>query len=101
VELPFLTLDFFGSSTLLYPILGYPDELTQVWSNLINNALQAMNFQGCLEISVFQKDSAIVVSIADSGGGIAPEIQIMDKHTSIVKASGQPGHTKFSVWSPI
>lgn len=37
------------------PIRCYPDELNQVWTNLIHNAIQAMNNQGKLEISVEQK----------------------------------------------
>ena len=33
-------------------VLCYPDELNQVWNNLIHNALQAMNNNGILEISI-------------------------------------------------
>ena len=36
-------------------ILAYPDELNQVWSNLIQNAIQAMTGQGTLEIAVFRQ----------------------------------------------
>jgi two-component system, NtrC family, sensor kinase len=65
-------------------ILCYPDELNQVWTNLIHNAIQAMDSQGILEVKVhlwtdFEKlvlqKPAIVVSIIDNGSGISPEIQ--------------------------
>ena len=72
------------------PILCYPDELTQVWANLIHNAIQAMQGRGRLEISVDNSQEAesslqeaeaesrkqyIVVEICDSGSGIPEEIQ--------------------------
>jgi two-component system, NtrC family, sensor kinase len=62
-------------------IFCYPDELTQVWSNLISNAIQAMQYKGNLAITVFEQseldgqDRQIVVQIADSGPGIDPKIQ--------------------------
>lgn len=59
------------------PLLCWPDELNQVWTNLIQNALQAMDFRGRLEI-VVRPDTApeggVVVEIRDSGAGIAPEV---------------------------
>lgn len=70
------------------PILCYPYELQQVWMNLIQNALQAMNYQGTLEITVGSRQKTedtthhpppsaqyIVVSITDSGCGISEEIK--------------------------
>lgn len=65
----------------ILPIFCYPDELTQVWSNLISNAIQAMQYKGNLAIAVFEQselngqDPQIVVQIADSGPGIDPKIQ--------------------------
>ncbi|NJL45270.1 MAG: GHKL domain-containing protein [Leptolyngbyaceae cyanobacterium SM2_3_12] len=56
-------------------ILHNPDELTQVWVNLIDNALYAMGQQGVLEIRVTQQDHRIVVTITDSGCGIPIELQ--------------------------
>jgi signal transduction histidine kinase len=59
----------------------FPDELHQVWTNLIHNAIQAMNGQGTLEIAVFNppvekgESSHLVVQITDSGCGIPSEIQ--------------------------
>ncbi len=62
-------------------ILCYPDELNQVWTNLIHNAIQAMDGKGDLSISVsknptgFQNLSGLMVQIADTGKGIPPEIK--------------------------
>ena len=66
-------------------ILCYPDELNQVWTNLIHNAIQAMEGKGRLEIGVSQQKSPfeegkrrrdyILVQITDSGCGIPEEIQ--------------------------
>ncbi len=56
------------------PLLCWPDELNQVWTNLIQNALQAMQYRGRLEISVSAEAGQVVVSIRDSGAGIAEEV---------------------------
>ena len=56
-------------------IMGFPDELTQVWTNLIHNALQAMKNQGDLTIKTIEKDGMIEVSVTDSGPGIPEEIR--------------------------
>jgi len=108
-------------------ILCYPEELTQVWSNLIHNAIQAMNYQGELAIAVSEQQQHVVVKITDSGCGIPLEIQnkifepffttkpvgegcglgldivrqIIVKHRGKIEVESQPGHTTFSVWLPI
>lgn len=51
------------------------DKLNQVWINLINNALQAMDYKGKIKISVTSESDFILTSIKDSGKGIEPEIQ--------------------------
>jgi signal transduction histidine kinase len=62
-------------------ILCYPDELNQVWTNLIYNAVQAMSGKGELTISVskcqtcFENQSGLVIRISDTGIGISPEIR--------------------------
>ncbi|MFB8789862.1 MAG: ATP-binding protein [Potamolinea sp.] len=109
------------------PILCYPDELNQVWTNLIHNALQAMENKGSLKIDVRQQDGSIVVSITDSGQGIPPEIlprifepffttkpagegsglgldivkKIIDKHQGKIAVDSFPGQTTFTVFLPI
>jgi len=61
-------------------ILCYPDELNQVWTNLLHNALQAMDYSGQLTIRIINNSPWIEVSFTDSGTGIPPEImeQIFD-----------------------
>ncbi|MFM8552591.1 MAG: ATP-binding protein, partial [Nitrospiraceae bacterium] len=54
-------------------ILANPDELHQVFVNLIVNAVQAMNARGRLTLSIAAEPSALVVSIHDTGPGIAPQ----------------------------
>jgi C4-dicarboxylate-specific signal transduction histidine kinase len=52
-----------------------PDELNQVWSNLIHNALQAMNHKGTLTIGIHQQGGDAVVSVGDTGCGIPDDIR--------------------------
>ncbi|MCP4687213.1 MAG: GHKL domain-containing protein, partial [Desulfobacterales bacterium] len=109
------------------PILCYADELNQVWTNLLHNALQAMDNKGRLKIDVLQEDDRIVVSVTDSGGGVPPEIKarifdpffttkpagegsglgldivrkIIEKHQGRIELESEPGETTFTVWLPI
>lgn len=103
-----------------------PDELTQVWTNIIHNALQAMEYKGILTIKTFMDRDYVVVSITDSGPGIPDEIKgkifqpffttkpqgegtglgldiaskIIDKHNGWIEADGKPGQTTFKVYIP-
>jgi len=63
-------------------IACYPDELKQVWTNLIHNAIQAMDGIGRLDIDVAPHESSapsptsgVMVRITDSGCGIPEKIQ--------------------------
>jgi len=111
----------------LPPILCYPDELNQVWTNLIHNALQAMVNRGTLILEVTQVAEQAQVSITDSGSGIPPEIKskifepffttkppgegsglgldivkkIITKHGGQITVESQPGRTTFRVLLPI
>ena len=55
--------------------LGYPSELNQVWTNLIDNAVDAMNGKGTLGLRTCTENRSIIVEITDTGSGIPPEIQ--------------------------
>ena len=59
----------------LSQIPAYGSELNQVWTNLIDNAIDAMDSQGSIEIATVNKSDRIVVKIIDSGMGIPLEIQ--------------------------
>ncbi len=56
-------------------VLCFPDELNQVWTNLIHNALQAMNYGGTLIIRLRRINDEAVVSIGDTGCGIPEAIR--------------------------
>ena len=53
----------------------WPDELNQVWTNLIHNALQAMNYRGTLTVSLRQLGNEAVVAVTDTGCGIPEAIR--------------------------
>src|SRR6266508_2424665 len=53
---------------------AYAGELNQVWTNLIDNAVDAMNGAGTLRISTRTDGDKVVVEIADTGPGIPPHV---------------------------
>jgi two-component system, NtrC family, sensor kinase len=107
-------------------IFCYPDDLNQVWTNLIHNALQAMDYKGTLTIETEEKDGAIFLRFTDSGKGILPEVipkifqpffttksagegsglgldivkKIVDKHEGNIEVNSIPGETTFIVSLP-
>lgn len=57
------------------PLLdGYPGELNQVWTNLVDNAVDAMDGAGTLTVSTRTDGEAVVVEVADTGAGMPPEV---------------------------
>jgi signal transduction histidine kinase len=56
-------------------IMAYGSELNQVWTNLIDNAADAMGENGKLLIRTARENNFILVEIADNGPGIPPEIK--------------------------
>jgi signal transduction histidine kinase len=57
------------------PRIGaYPGELNQVWTNLIDNALDAMNGAGTLRLATQLEQDNIVVEVSDTGLGIPPQV---------------------------
>ena len=105
----------------------YPDELIQVWTNLIHNGIQAMKDGGELIITTSKENEGVRVQISDSGSGIPEDIQdkifepffttkptgegsglglhiskkIIDKHKGTIAVDSKPGHTEFSIWLPL
>jgi len=107
-------------------ILCYYDELNQVWTNILHNAIYAMNLNGTLAIKVYTENGWVVVSITDNGRGI-PEDEIgqifdpffstkpigegtgigldiskriIEKHNGKIEVESKPGKTTFSVYLP-
>jgi signal transduction histidine kinase len=112
----------------LLRIQAYGSELNQVWTNIIDNAIDALEGQGEITIRSRQDGDWVVVEIEDNGPGIPPEIQprlfdpffttkppgkgtglglqisyniIVNKHRGDIKVFSQPGKTCFQVWLPI
>ena len=56
-------------------ILCHPHELCQIWTNLISNAIHAMNNQGTLSISLNSDEKNIFITFADTGSGIPGRIR--------------------------
>lgn len=56
------------------PVRCLPDEINQVWTNLIHNALQATDHKGTLTIGLRREGENALVSISDTGCGIPPEL---------------------------
>jgi signal transduction histidine kinase len=108
-------------------IVCYPEELAQVWSNLISNAIQAMNYKGELKIEVFQQNQFVAVEISDHGCGVSESIKdkifqpffttkpagegsglglsiarkIIEKHHGKITVESQVGLTIFRVTLPL
>jgi len=56
-------------------IEAYASELNQVWTNIIDNAVDAMNGDGEIILRTYAQDNHVVVEIADNGPGIPESIQ--------------------------
>lgn len=59
----------------LPPVRCLPDELNQVWTNLVHNALQAMDHKGTLRIGLRRDGDWVHVSVGDTGKGIPEAIR--------------------------
>jgi signal transduction histidine kinase len=109
-------------------IQAYGSELNQVWTNLIDNAISAMEGKGRLELKAQLSDDRIVVEIIDNGPGIPTEAQekifdpffttkapgegtglglnishniIVEKHGGQISVDSSPGRTRFTVKLPL
>lgn len=106
---------------------GYPEDLLHLWTNLIYNGLQAMEFKGEMVISVERVEGFVRITIEDSGKGIPEEIRnrifepffttkplgegsglgldisskIIQRHNGSLDFESRPGKTKFFVSLPI
>ncbi len=109
-------------------IQAYGSELNQVWTNLIDNAIDAVNGTGKICVGTTLEDNQLVVEIVDNGPGIPAEVQahmfepffttkgvgtgtglgliisnriVGDRHGGEIEFESKPGETRFKVRLPI
>lgn len=109
-------------------ITAHGSQLNQVWTNLIDNAIDALGGKGHIWIRTTREHDHIVVEIADDGPGIPPEIQsrifepffttkgvgdgtgmgletahriVVEDHRGDLQVTSQPGDTRFQVCLPL
>jgi signal transduction histidine kinase len=107
---------------------AHPAELNQVWTNLIDNAIQAMNGVGTLTIRTYREDDHVVVSVGDTGPGVPEALKkrvfepffttkpvgegtglgldisyriVVNGHGGDIRLSSAPGDTRFLVRLPM
>jgi signal transduction histidine kinase len=106
---------------------SFGSELNQVWTNIIDNAIDAMHGKGELRVRTYQDNGCVVVEIGDNGPGIPGEVQphifepffttkavgegtglgldtvqrIVKKHRGNIQVNSEPGNTRFQVWLPL
>ncbi|HLW51537.1 MAG TPA: ATP-binding protein [Candidatus Angelobacter sp.] len=106
---------------------SFGSELNQVWTNIMDNAIDAMNGKGELRVHTYLDNGCVVVEIADNGPGIAPDVRphifepffttkgvgegtglgldtaqrIVKKHRGSIQVTSKPGDTRFQVSLPL
>jgi signal transduction histidine kinase len=106
---------------------SFGSQLNQVWTNIMDNAIDAMGGKGELRVRTYREDSCAVVEMSDNGPGIPPEIKthifepffttkgvgegtglgldtvqrIVKKHRGTIQVTSKPGDTRFQVWLPL
>jgi len=109
-------------------IEAYASELNQVWTNIIDNAVDAMNGKGEIVLRTYVEDKHVIVEIADNGPGIPENIRsrifepffttkspgkgtglglhishdiVANRHRGQLLVESKPGATKFKVVLPV
>jgi signal transduction histidine kinase len=109
-------------------IEAYASELNQVWTNIIDNAVDAMNGRGEITLKTHAEDRHVIVEISDTGPGIPEEIQsrifdpffttkppgkgtglglhishdiVANRHHGLLTVESKPGETKFKAMLPV
>src|SRR6202045_1388357 len=106
---------------------SFGSELNQIWTNIIDNAIDAMGGKGELRVRTYRDANCVMVEIADNGPGISPGIRshifepffttkgvgegtglgldtvqrIVKKHRGNIQVTSKPGDTLFQVWLPL
>ncbi|QIS23149.1 ATP-binding protein [Nocardia terpenica] len=106
----------------------YPAELNQVWTNLIDNAVAAMDGRGTLTVRTYRENDCAAVEVCDTGSGVPPDIRnrifepffttkpvgegtglgldisfriVVNKHGGDIRLESEPGDTRFVVRLPL
>ncbi|HTT53762.1 MAG TPA: ATP-binding protein [Streptosporangiaceae bacterium] len=109
-------------------IPAYPAELNQVWTNLIDNAVSAMDGHGTLTVRTARDNDWVLVEIGDTGPGVPKEIRerifepffttkpvgegtglgldiswriVVNRHHGDLRVKSVPGDTRFQVRLPV
>jgi signal transduction histidine kinase len=116
--------DYQGTPLL---VNSFGSELNQVWTNIIDNAIDAMGGKGELRIRTYRDLNCVVVEIGDNGPGISREVEphifepffttkgvgqgtglgldtvqrIVKKHRGSIQVLSKPGDTRFHVSLPL
>jgi signal transduction histidine kinase len=109
-------------------LMAYGSELNQVWTNLIDNAIDAVRGAGRICVGTSREDNQLVVEIVDNGPGIPREVQahlfepfyttkpvgagtglgliisnriVAERHGGEIEFDSKPGETRFKVRLPL
>ena len=109
-------------------IQAYPGELNQVWTNLVDNAIDAMTGAGTLRLSTRAEGNEVVIEVGDTGPGMPPQVAarafeafyttkdvgkgtglgldiarriIVERHGGTITIDSRPGKTVLRVRIPI
>ena len=112
----------------LPPVCGRAGELNQVWTNLLDNAIDAVEGHGRIEVRASRENGRVLVEISDDGPGIPEEVRdrmfepfyttkdvgkgtglgldisrrvVVDDHGGDIRVDSKPGETRFEVRLPI
>jgi signal transduction histidine kinase len=110
------------------PVEAHAGELNQVWTNLISNAVEAMDGKGTLRLSTRAGQKGVVIDVADTGCGMSPDVAarafepffttkdaakstglgldiarriITERHGGTIDIDSRPGHTVLRVQIPV
>jgi signal transduction histidine kinase len=109
-------------------LMGRGSELNQVWTNLLDNAIDALGVDGTITIRTRRDGDRVLVDVADDGPGVQPEIRervfdsfvttkdvgqgtglglatarriVVDRHDGTLTFDSHPGETVFHVRLPV
>lgn len=109
-------------------IIVFGSDMNQVWTHLIDNAIEAANACSLVNLRTWREDDWLVVEVADNGCGIPKNVQetifqpmfaqktndsakglgletvrriVVERHRGMVRFSSIPGDTRFQVYLPI